>query len=851
MSKFGTISDYITWLLMTNSAVVVNNNGTIMKTYTFQGTDTTRIPEEDVDRYILSVNNAIMRLPQDYMMFFESQKRKDTEYLPISDANPLQREFDEDRKLRVNHESYTITSYLTIVYKQPAQAFEEIGNVIDADNKTVLKTLKSLGKDFLNVFNPSVSMKQLEAVSERYRAGFDGIEASFLDQCEQITGMLRHSMPDIRPLTTEETLTYLHSTISDRPHPIKSGMRSFLSQQLSDATLVAGRQPMLGDSYIGVISIKDIPEETEPDILGRLRSLKSEYRYCVRWLALDKTHAKATTLKIVDRHTQRSKSMLTMALEAISQKDSGKIDESALHDADEARQMNMELEQGTASLGHLSISIVLLNEDLQELKEEMKEFRDAINDQGFVAFIDKENAVETWLSTIPSVYEYNVRRFLQPSLTMAAVAPLSAVWEGQKKNERLKGPALLKCKTREHLPFYLSLHVKDNGHTFIAGPTGSGKSVLLNTISAHFQKYENARVYIFDKSASSRVLTEGMGGNFYNLLVDTESISFQPLARIDVQTEQDWFVRWLKSYAESKHMVIDATDERVLEQALRSMANQPVKDRTLTALSVAVQSEKWRLALSSLLIPNERSARSGGLYGALFDSDEDKFGTGRWQTFEMDKLMQDDSIVSITLDYLFHRIESTLDGSPTLIVLDECWLFLLNEQFRKKIIDYIRTLRKANASIIMATQNVSDITEEMVPIVVNNMDTKIFLANPNMNEISANIYQLFGCNKREVELISHMKTKEEYFYMSSLGSRIFSLDLLTFPNSVSSKERHSIESIFVTSTDIADQAKAIDLLHTVDSHADFINKWKRYKPYTTAHDMLAILAQRKQIAKSI
>ena len=82
----------------------------------------------------------------------------------------------------------------------------------------------------------------------------------------------------------------------------------------------------------------------------------------------------------------------------------------------------------------------------------------------------------------------------------------------------------LKQTTPEGLPFYLNLHVNDVGHTFIAGATGTGKSVFLNTLVCNYLKYKDAKVFIFDKSASSRVLTKAMGGNFYNLLVDTKAL---------------------------------------------------------------------------------------------------------------------------------------------------------------------------------------------------------------------------------------------------------------------------------------------------------------------------------------
>ena len=56
--------------------------------------------------------------------------------------------------------------------------------------------------------------------------------------------------------------------------------------------------------------------------------------------------------------------------------------------------------------------------------------------------------------------------------------------------------------------------------------------------------------------------------------------------------------------------------------------------------------------------------------------------------------MANEAIVAPTLDYLFHRIESQLTGYPTLIILDECWLFLRNEAFRKKIVEYLRIFVK-------------------------------------------------------------------------------------------------------------------------------------------------------------
>ena len=178
--------------------------------------------------------------------------------------------------------------------------------------------------------------------------------------------------------------------------------------------------------------------------------------------------------------------------------------------------------------------------------------------------------------------------------------------------------------------------------------------------------------------------------------------------------------------------------------------------------------------------------------------------------------MENEAIVGPTLDYLFHRIEGQLTGEPALIILDECWLFLRNKAFRKKIIEYIKDLRKKNASIIMATQNLSDIDDEMLPVITENMLTKIYLANSYINEHSRKMYSLFGLNDKEIDLVKNLHAKKQYFYKSTLGGRIF--DLALSPT----------EFKFVSATSKRDQLKVAQLQSLPPD--EFIEVWKEEGP---------------------
>lgn len=815
--KHGTISDLITWLVMTNRNVVINNNRTIQKTYTFTGKDSYNMTEDEQERYIKSINNALKRLKSGYMLFFEAQKQVDYQYMDRISEEGLEGEFDKIRRDKLTGDkNFIIRYFLTFVYKQPSELMQRVEKVLDKDNKTVAKEFMNAVKEFANIFNPRASIDTLEDNTEEYIDGLNAVENDFIDTVEDIILMLKRHFIDIRPLDAQETLTYLHSTISEVRHPIKSPIRSFITQELSDSTFLTGRVPKLGSSYIGIIGVKDLPSVAHPFMFDKLNSLKSEYRLCTRYLALSKEDAKKEIITIQNQHKQRAKSFITMVIEAVSNKVSDKVDESALLDEQEAKQASIELEQDSVGYGYMTTNVVLLNKDRALLEKELSEVKSLLNDMGFVAVLEKDNAPSAWLSTIPSCYEFNVRRYLVHSLTLAASSPISAMWEGEKKNKHfenlgLSDAALMKCKTFEGLPFYLNLHVEDTGHTFIAGMTGTGKSVLLNTIACNFQKYQDAKVFIFDKSASSRVLTQAMGGNFYNLLVDMDTISFQPLANIHDDIEKIWVLEWLCRYAESQNIILSPEDKQALRTALRTIATYEPRLRTMTSLMTTIQNETWRLILSTL----QGSDGKGGTYGQLFDSEVDKFGEGNWQVFEMEKIMENENIVAPTLDYLFHRIESQLTGAPTLIILDECWLFLRNAAFRKKIVEYLKDLRKKNASVVMATQNLTDVTDELLPVIVENMPSKIFLANEAMNTMSQKMYELFGLNAREIEIVKNLIPKKEYFYRSVEGGRIFDLNL------------SSLEAAFLTATSKIDQKKAAEYKHLPPD--EFTAAWKEYK----------------------
>ena len=143
----------------------------------------------------------------------------------------------------------------------------------------------------------------------------------------------------------------------------------------------------------------------------------------------------------------------------------------------------------------------------------------------------------------------------------------------------------------------------------------------------------------------------------------------------------------------------------------------------MTGLSVLLQSNALRQALAPYVL--------GGAHGKLLDADHDRLGMADVQGFEMEELMHSPAAVQAVLRYLFARFDERFDGAPTLLILDEAWLFLDEPSFAARIRQWLKTLRKKNVSVIFATQSLADIKDSTIaPAIIESCASRIFLPNP-------------------------------------------------------------------------------------------------------------------------
>jgi len=401
--------------------------------------------------------------------------------------------------------------------------------------------------------------------------------------------------------------------------------------------------------------------------------------------------------------------------------------------------------------------------------------------------------------------------------------PLSAVWAGPPKDEHFDAPPLFFARTEGSTPFRFSLHVGDVGHTLVVGPTGAGKSVLLALMALQFRRYTRSQVFAFDFGGSIRAAALAMQGDWHDLggaLTDdaSEPVALQPLAHIDDDAERGWAAEWIAAILNREKISVTPEVKDHLWSALSSLASAPTAERTLTGLAVLLQSQTLKRALQPYCV--------GGPFGRLLDAESERLGEASVQAFETEGLIGTGAAPAV-LAYLFHRIEGRLDGRPTLLIVDEGWLALDDEGFSGQLREWLKTLRKKNASVVFATQSLSDIDGSAIaPTIIESCPTRLFLPNERAIEpqITA-IYRRFGLNDRQIEILSRATPKRDYYCQSRRGNRLFELGL------------GEVALAFTAASSKSDHA-AIERILGQHGHSRFAEAWLRERGAAWAADLI-------------
>jgi type IV secretion system protein VirB4 len=756
-AKAERLFDHLPWVALIGPGLMLNKDGSFQKTLAFRGPDLASSTDAGLVATRAQLNNALRRLGSRWCLHIEALRAGALDYPTSAFPDPVSALIDDERRAAFEAEETHFESryFLTFTYLPPEEA---------------ISTAESL------LLENAPSGRGAEGM---YRAALGG----FLATLRQIADILGAIMPEVRELDDDETLTYLHGCISTKRHHVRTpDTPAYLDAFLCDDDFQGGLFPRLGGQFVRTISVRAYPTSSSPGLLDRLNELGVAYRWTCRFMPLDKEDARKAVTLVRKRWFAKRKGVMALIKEAVTKEPSLLEDPDATAKTSDADAALAILGGDYASFGYFTPTITLMGPDPDRLADRVREVESAINRAGFVCKVEDVNAVEAWLGSIPGQAYADLRRPLVSSLNLCDMMPMSAIWPGPSRNAHLTSecakrghpgaqPPLMFARTAGTTPFRFDLHQGDVGHTMIVGPTGSGKSVLLNIIAMQWLRYPEAQVFYFDKGASSRASTLLTGGQFFVLGGDQSDLAFQPLADIEGPDDKTWAQEWVQDIVSAEGVEITPAVKEEIWGALKNLASSPLAQRTLTLLAATIQDQ----TVKSALLPYTLA----GPHGHLLDAQDNSRVTARWQTFEMSELMGSKAALQPVLTYIFRTLERRFDGRPTLLVLDEAWLFLDQGTFAAKIREWLKTLRKFNVAVVFATQSLADVARSSIaPALIESCPTRVFLPNPDAHTPQiASLYEGFGLNTQQLQIVAGATPKREYYYQSSAGNRLFELGL--------------------------------------------------------------------------
>jgi type IV secretion system protein VirB4 len=489
-----------------------------------------------------------------------------------------------------------------------------------------------------------------------------------------------------------------------------------------------------GREFAGLLSMKDYPDHTRAGLIDSVLRLPHE-------LVLTESFAPA------DRQVARERIDLAIRRQRSADEEAGAERREMLAARDA-------LGAGQAGFGDHHLSLMVRAADLPALDGAMAQTAAALADIGAVAVREDVNMEPAFWGQFPGNEVYVVRRALISTGNAAGFLSLHGMPIGQAEGNHW-GEAVTVFETTAATPYFFNFHEGDLGNFTVIGPSGSGKTVILNFLAAQAQRF-SPRTILFDKDRGAEIFLRACGGH-YSRLLPGEPTGFNPLHLPDTAVNRAFLRDWLGILL----AVIGPEETATVAGAVDALMEAEPSFRRLRYF-------RELLGGSHRPEPGDLASRldpwiSGGEHAWLFDNAADELDLAATTIgFDMTALLDTPVLRTPAMMYLFRRVEERLDGTPTMILIDEGWKALDDVVFAQRIRDWLKTLRKRNALVGFATQSARDALDSRIAsAIVEQTATMIF--TPNAKARAEDYCNGFGLSEHELDLIRQLPAHSRCF----------------------------------------------------------------------------------------
>ncbi|MFN8770817.1 MAG: hypothetical protein ACK5Z5_05665 [Neisseriaceae bacterium] len=732
------------------------DNMVFQKSFWFDGFDFESSEPYEIQGITKYLNLIFAGIPTGWIMSINNILSEDNNYLDMSKnyfQSPLLNLIDREREYYFTKQAKIFRSKTAITFTYIAQQ----------------KNLKKLSRSFISSNKQNMTENSFDIALE-----------DFKNQLNQYTKLLNRGLR-LKPMAEDETISYLNYLITGKWIKFKLPKKTYIELKfLLGEEYIGGLEPQVGDKHLRVVAIDNyFPDDGEPLMLEPLKSLGFAMRWNTRFFFLTKLAAQKNISFLSDLHEQNITGVQG-AIKAQTGHDSRRYNRGAEYLFEEAEEALASSMVSNINHGKYACNIVLFHEDENVVKERANIVKTMLEEMGYKARDERLNIEEAFLSTIDGDIEHNERRSLISTENLAELMPLSGFWHGLDYHPSAQYPeqsnSMFMVDCNNYHSFKGNLHDSDLGHTLLIGKSSTGKSTLVNFLIASHMRYQNAQVFGIDNKRSMMPLCYGVNGEHYDLGFD--NTAFQPLADIDTVSGYDFAVDWLETLCEINNVIVNVDISRAIRGALNSLTVLDVKYRTMENLLLHARPLSEQLAdVISLYVGEET------LQARVFAANNDRVNLSNYNVFEMNELINKGEKALIpALKYIFYKIMKSLDGRPTLIVIEEADTLWNSPTFAKKLDEWLKTLRKMNVYIIMVTLNVQSIADSPIRnTLLTQCATILYTPNPDLKKSEVfDSYKKFGLSDKQIQLICEAKPRQEYYISNSAGNRLFNLDMNYF-----------------------------------------------------------------------